>query len=59
MLIPMYFFIQILLVILRITNVIDWSWNKVLIPTWIMLGILAMWLVFCLGILIVSAAMCF
>jgi hypothetical protein len=59
MLIPMYFFIQILFVVLRITNVIDWSWNKVLIPTWIMLGILAMWLVFCLGILIVSAAMCF
>lgn len=59
MLIPMYFFIQILLVILRITNVIDWSWKIVLIPTWIMLGILALWLVFCLGILIVSAAMCF
>lgn len=59
MLMLMYFFIQILFVVLRITNVIDWSWNKVLIPTWIMLGILAMWLVFCLGILIVSAAMCF
>ena len=59
MLILMYFLIQILLVVLKIKNVIDWSWNKVLIPTWIMLGILAMGLVFCLGILIVSAAMCF
>ena len=55
----MYFFIQILLVILKITNAIDWSWKIVLIPTWIAFGILAMYLVICLGIFIVSAAMCF
>ena len=52
MLMLMYFFIQILLVVLRIANVIDWSWKKVLIPTWIMLGILTVFLMFCICMLI-------
>lgn len=56
----MYYFIQILLVILKITNAIDWSWKKVLIPTWIALGILTVCLVFCICMWMVSAvAMCF
>ena len=55
MLILMYFFIQILLVVLRVTNVIDWNWNKVLIPTWIILGIYTVLLVFCICMFIASA----
>lgn len=55
MLILMYFFIQILLVVLRVTNVIDWSWNKVLIPTWIILGIYTVLLVFCIFMFIALA----
>lgn len=56
----MYFFIQILLVILKITNAIDWSWKKVLIPTWIAFGILAMYLMLCICALIALAvSMCF
>lgn len=58
MLMLMYFFIQILLVVLRIANVIDWSWCKVLIPTWIMLGIFVwwfvLWSVFCICMVIAS-----
>lgn len=54
----MYFFIQILLVVLKIKNVIDWGWNVVLIPTWIMLGIFAwwfvLWSVFCICMVIAS-----
>ena len=56
----MYFFIQILLVILKITKTIDWSWEIVLIPTWIAFGILAMYLMFCTCTLIALAvSMCF
>lgn len=55
----MYYFIQILLVILKITKVIDWSWKIVLIPTWIAFGILAMYMMFCIFVLIASAVMCF
>lgn len=56
MLMLMYFFIQILFVVLKIKNVIDWSWNKVLIPTWIILGICTVLLVFCIIIFIALAA---
>lgn len=56
MLILMYFFIQILFVILKITKVIDWSWNVVLIPTWIILGIYTVLLVFCICVFIAPAA---
>lgn len=56
----MYFFIQILLVILKITKAIDWSWKIVLVPTWIAFGILAMYLMFCICTLIALAvSMCF
>lgn len=54
MLTLMYFFVQILLVALKIKNVIDWNWCKILIPTYIMFGILVVWFVFCVCMLIAS-----
>lgn len=54
-----YLFVQILLIVFKMTDVIDWSWYKVLIPTWVVLGIfvamLLLWI--CMCILIVSAAL--
>lgn len=54
-----YLFIQILLIAFKMTDIIDWSWKKVLIPTWVMLGIfgamLLLWIFMC--VLIVSAAL--
>lgn len=32
--------IQIVLIILKLTNLIDWSWYVVLIPLWISAGVL-------------------
>lgn len=31
---------QVVLIILKLTNLIDWSWGQVLIPVWIELGVL-------------------
>ena len=54
-----YLFIQILLIAFKMTDIIDWSWKKVFIPTWVMLGIfgamLLLWVLMC--VLIVSAAL--
>lgn len=54
-----YLFIQILLIAFKMTDIIDWSWKKVFIPTWVMLGIfgaiLLLWIFMC--VLIVSAAL--
>lgn len=59
MLMFIYLFVQILLIVFKMTDVIDWSWYKVLIPTWVVLGIfvamLLLWI--CMCILIVSAAL--
>ena len=53
-----YLFIQNLLIIFKMTDVIDWSWSKVLIPTWVIFGIFGtialLWLFMC--VLIVLAA---
>lgn len=62
MLMFIYLFIQILLITFKITDVIDCSWSKVLIPTWVILGIfgvmLLLWsFMFILCVLIVFAAM--
>lgn len=35
----MYQIIQILFIILKLTNLIDWSWITVFVPTWILLGL--------------------
>ena len=32
--------IQVVLIILKLTNLIDWSWYVVLIPLWISAGVL-------------------
>ena len=59
MLILIYLFTQILLIALKVSDVIDWSWGEVLIPSWVMISIfcimLLFWIVAC--ILFVMAAM--
>ena len=41
----MYQIIQIIFVILKLTNLIDWSWITVFVPTWILLGLVLLdWL---------------
>lgn len=62
MLMFIYLFIQILLIVFKMTDAIDWSWGKVLIPTWVILGIfgifgvmLLLWSFMC--VLMVFAAM--
>lgn len=54
-----YLFTQILLIALKVTDIIDWSWVKILIPTWVILCIagilLLLWVIMC--VLIVSAAL--
>lgn len=54
-----YLFTQILLIALKVTDIIDWSWVKILIPTWVILCIvgilLLLWVLMC--VLIVSAAL--
>lgn len=37
--------LQIIFIVLKILNLIDWSWSVVLIPLWINLGILAIVLI--------------
>lgn len=37
--------VQIVFITLKLIGVIDWSWPIVLVPLWIGLGILAIWLI--------------
>ncbi len=37
--------VQIVFITLKLIGVIDWSWPIVLVPLWISLGILAIWLI--------------
>ncbi len=42
--------IQIVLIILKLFNLISWSWFQVLIPLWIMLGLIIF--VFLVGVIV-------
>ena len=37
--------LQIVFIILKLCNVIDWSWMAVLIPTWISIGIVVIMII--------------
>ena len=41
--------LQIIFVVLKLCNLIDWSWLVVLIPTWISLGMFVIILLFLIG----------
>lgn len=37
--------LQIVFIVLKLCNVIDWSWMAVLIPTWISIGIVVIMII--------------
>lgn len=39
--------LQVAFIVMKVANIIDWSWMKVFIPTWIQLGIIAIILLVC------------
>ncbi len=46
--------LQIVFLVLKLTGLITWSWPVVLIPLWISLGILVIFLIIALTVVLVS-----
>lgn len=46
--------LQIVFLVLKLTGLITWSWTVVLIPLWISLGILVIFLIIALTVVLVS-----
>lgn len=46
--------LQIVLLVLKLTGLITWSWTVVLVPLWISLGILVIFLIIALTVVLVS-----
>lgn len=44
--------LQVIFIVLKLCNLINWSWWAVLIPTWISLGLLVIILLFFVGVAI-------
>lgn len=44
--------LQIVFIVLKLCNLINWRWAVVLIPTWISLGLFVIILLFCVGVAI-------
>lgn len=42
--------LQAAFIIMKVANIIDWSWPKVLIPTWIVLGIFVLIILVCVAV---------
>jgi len=34
--------LQVAFIVMKVANIIDWPWSKVLIPTWIVLGLIVL-----------------
>lgn len=47
--------VQVVFVILKLTNLIDWPWKTVLIPLWIELGLIGLILVIALVVAIIDS----
>lgn len=46
--------LQIVFLVLKLTGLITWSWPVVLVPLWISLGILVIFLIIALTVVLVS-----
>lgn len=39
--------LQVAFIVMKVAHIIDWPWSKVLIPTWIALGIIVLVILVC------------